>query len=65
MRKERKIVYQYDFFVVEMDALAAKMKNIFKNIVLDAADKYFDQNIYDNIIKMTSIARKRSRELVR
>ena len=28
-----------------------KMKNIFKNIVLDAADKYFDQNIYDNIIK--------------
>lgn len=48
--EQRKIMHEYDFFVVEIDALAAKMQNIFRNIVLDAADEYYNQNIYDEIV---------------
>jgi hypothetical protein len=47
--EQHKILYDYDFVVVEIDALAAEMQGIFKAIVLKAADKYFDKNIYDEV----------------
>jgi hypothetical protein len=56
---------EYVFFVVEIDALAAKMQNIFKNMVLDAADKYFDQNIYDDIVNDDIHSEEAIRGLVR
>ena len=63
--EHRKIMYEYDFFVVEIDALAAKMQNIFRNMVLDAADEYYDQNIYDEIVKDDIHSKEAIRGLVR
>jgi hypothetical protein len=47
--EQHKVLYDYDFVVVEIDALAAEMQGIFKDIVLKAADKYFDQNTYNEV----------------
>lgn len=63
--EQRKIMYEYDFFVVEIDALAAKMQNIFRDIVLDAADKDFKQYIYDEIVNDDIHGKEAIRGLVR
>ena len=62
--EQHKIMNEYDFFVVEIDALAAKMQNIFRNIVLGVADKYFNQNIYDEIVNDDTHSEEAIRGLV-
>lgn len=64
-QEQYKILNEYDFVVVEIDALAAKMQGIFKKIVLDAADKYFKQYIYDDVAYDDMHSDESLRDLVR
>lgn len=58
-------MHEYDFFVVEIDALSAKMQNIFKNMVIKAADKYFNSDTYDDIVNDDIHSEEALRGLVR
>ena len=63
--EQQKIMHEYDFFVVEIDALSAKMQNIFKNMVIKAADKYFNRDTYDDIVNDDIHSEEALRGLVR
>lgn len=48
-RELHRILEEYDFVVVEIDALAARIQEDFNNLVLKAADDLFDQSIWDQV----------------